>query len=331
MAGDVSAPLRVGLFPSVGRFGLHLIERFADGGPFRVVAASDPLIPAHFVEPFGVRLMCSPQELAQADDIDVLWRTSFDEFRAEFAPTELLFGKHTIVETPLTVTTEMAGKTLGWAAESQRLLLVHHPRRADLDFRQALALAQDASLGAIRAAKFISWSYGLPPRGATRGHGPLSLDASEDPQVTKVRFVAHALDQMVALIRVPPVRVLAVGAPDLFAGYSLSLHLVFESGCEADIDVRLDSPAAFQSGWMMTGERGGYAHGRQYTRTDEGEVFDAPVVPLISDADADQFEWLARQIRSGERNHAEVARVRTVVALLDAAQRSLATRQVVNV
>ena len=340
MAGDASATLRVGLFPCVGRSGLHLIERFADSGPFRVVAAADPAIglfpmaAANLVAPFGVRLVSAPQELIQAEDIDVLWVTSY---YGDFAPVGPYHGKHTIAEAPFTLSPVMAEKAFGWAAKRDRLLLVHHPRRAAPDFRQALSVAEDPELGAIRSAKFVSWSYGLPPRGATGGNALLSSDGSDDPQITKIRFVTHALDQLMSLIDDQPVNVFAtgdpkaLGAPDLMAGYSLTLRIIFEKGCQAEIDIRLDSPAPFQSGWMLTGERGGYANGRRFTLTDDGEVFDSPVAPSDSDAEADQFEWLARQIRSGVPNAIEEARVRTVVAMLDAAQRSLAARQVVNV
>lgn len=330
MTGD-APPLRVGLYPSVGRFGLHLIERFAGGGQFRIVAALDEPAASDLIAPFGARLLRTPEELMRAEDIDVVWGTSYCGFRDDFALEGPGRGKHTIVETPLALTTEMANKAFGLAAEHDRRFLVHHPRRADLDFRQALSVAQDRAMGAIRAAKFVSWGYGLPPRGAVRGSGPLALDASDDPLVTKIRFVAHALDQLVPLVSDRPVRVFATGGSDLLNGCSLALRIVFQTGAMAEIDVRLDSPVPFQSGWTLTSERGGYANGRRYTLTEDGEVFDSPVSLADSDAESDQFEWLAQEIRSNVPNAAEEARVRTVVAILDAAQRSLATKQAVSV
>lgn len=344
MIGDASAPLRVGLFPSVGRFGRHLIEQFADSGPFRIVAAMDPSaldldssLSASLVAPFGVRLVSTLQELVIAEDVDVLWATSRDGLRHDFVSTGFPHGKPTIVETPLAMTTTLAAKTFDWAAQHNSLLLVHHPQRVDLDFRQALTVASDQTIGIIRAAKLIAWSYGLPPRGATRRDGRKSLEASDDLSTTKVRFVAHALDQLLSLIDQRPVSVLATGGlnasttPDLLAGYSLALRIDFEAGCQAEIDIRLDSPTPFQCGWTLTGERGGYVNGRRFTLTDDGEVFDSPVVLSDSDAGSNQYEWLAQQIRSGLRNVAEEARIRAVVAILDAAQRSLAARQVVGV
>ena len=333
MTGDTLPPLRVGLV-GCGRVGLHLIERSAVGGPFQVVAACEESDVRRLVAPFDVRLM-SLSELAQSADIDVLWVTSFWKFPLECSPSEVFRGQHLIAETPFTLGNQAAKQAFADAAQRGRLLLIHHPRRSDPEFRQALAVARDEKIGVIRAVKFVLWSYGRPPRGATRGIEPCDWDENAEPGATKVRFIAHALDQLVLLIPSRPIRVTAtsesgVSGRDLFPGNSLMLHIVFESGCQAEIDIRLDSPAPFQSGWMLTGERGGYAKGRQYTLTDEGEVFDSPVTTTDALEEVDQFEWLARQIRFGVPDAAEEVRARSVVALLDGAQRSLVTSQSVT-
>ena len=339
MMTDVAAsPLRVGLI-GLGRSGLHLIERFAAGGPFRVVAVFDAtpgFAISDVVSQFRVPCAPSVEELLSTAEIDVVWFASQEAFRGDFAAAGGSYGKHTIGETPFTLSLTVAETAFEQADKNGRLLLVHHPRRSDPEFRQALSVAQDQSVGPIRSAKFVSWTYGIPPRGATRGTGPLPPDGVDDTQVTKVRFVAHALDQLVLLIGDRPLRVFAAGDPnapgfpDLFAGLSLSLQIHFEHGCQAEIDVRLDSPTPFQSGWMLTAERGGYSKGRRFTLADDGEIFDSPVPLAVDSQDADQFERLAQQIRSGQRDPVEEARVRTVVALLDGAQRSLASKQAVD-
>lgn len=326
---DVAAsPLRIGLI-GCGRVGMHLIERSAIGGPFQVIAACDNPRISELIAPLGVRLM-SLQELAQSVDIDVLWITSFWEFPFESSPSQTFHGQHLIAEAPFALGHQSAKQAFADAAQQGSLLLIHHPRRADPDFRQALTVARDEKIGEIRAVKFVLWSYGRPPRGATRGIQQPFGDEYAKPGATKVRFVAHALDQLVQLIPSRPIKVSAIGDPgvsDLFAGDSLLLRIVFESGCLAEIDIRLDSPTPFQNGWTLTSERGGYAKGRQYTLTDDGEVFDSPVTISEDDAESDQFEWLAREIRSGVPNAKEEAHVLAVVALLDGAQRSLVTSQ----
>ena len=337
MADVVASPLRVGLI-GFGRFGLHLVERFADDGSFRVVAAAADPIVAEVVAPFGVRLVNHPRELLAAADVDVVWFAEHDAFRSGRTAADVLCEKHAIVETPLALSSSIADQAFDVAAQHHRLLLVRHSRRSDPDFQQALTVAEDQTYGAIRAAKFVSWSFGLPPRGAIRGNGPLPPDASDDPQIIKCRFAAHALDQLLTLLNDRPICVFATGdqraqgAPSLLAGCSLLLQVTFERGCQAEIDIRLDSPTQFQSGWLLTAERGGYAKNRKFTLTDDGEIFDSALADTPdSDEDADQFEWLARQIRSGVRDPIEEARVRAVVSVLDATQRSLESRQMVQV
>ena len=335
MTDAAASPLRVGLF-GLGRSGLYLIEHFAAGGPFRIVAAwADPIV-GEVVSPFGVRLVNDPQELLAASDVDVIWFADHDSIGNDVALPDVLSTKHTILETPIGLTPAVLDRSFSSALKRGRQLLVRHPRRWDSEYCQALSVAQDQSSGSIRSAKLTSWTYAIPPRGATRESGPLPRDVSDNAQVANVRFAAHALDQLVLLIGDRPLRVFANGDtnacefPDLFAGFSLSLQIHFERGCRAEIDIRLDSPTQFQSGWMLTAERGGYSNGRRFTLTEEGEVFDSPVPLAIEDKAASEFESLAQQIRSGGRDLAEEARVRTVVALLDAAQRSIESQQAVD-
>ena len=334
MPGLAAPPLRVGLI-GLGRSGLHLIECCAMGGPFRVVAVfADPLV-ADVVSPFGARLVKHPQELLAAADVDVIWITEFAGRRSDVSIAEVLAEKHAILETPLSLTTAPLEQVFEVAAQHRRLLLVHHPRRSDQQFRQALSVSQESDIGAVRAAKFVSWGYGLAPRGAARGLGPLPSEGSDEAQITKVRLVAHALDQLVSLIADRPKCLVAVGEQNasgpsnLFGGKSLLLQITFEQGCQAEIDVRLNSPTPFQSGWLLSGERGGYAKGRRFTLTDEGEVFDSPVPEFDVSNEADQLKWLAQRIRTGASDSVEESRLRDLVALLDAARRSLGSQQVV--
>lgn len=334
---DVStSPLRVGLV-GLGRPGLFLIERFSVSGPFRVVATcADPCV-AELVAPFGVRLVDHPQDLLGAADVDVVWFAEHDAFRNRFTAAEAIRAKQTIVETPLTLSQTVAEHIFREAAQHRRTLLVHNARRCDPDFQKAVSVAQDHSIGAIRSAKFVSWSYGLSPVSSAREHCSLPLDASSDTHFTKLRFVAHAIDQLMLLVNDNPVRVYAIGDhtcrenANLLTGLSLALQISFEHGCHAEIDIRLDSPTQFQSGWMLTAERGGFANGKRFTLTDEREVFDSPIsrVPIPNN-DTDQFDWLAQQIHSGVHDSLEEFRVRAATAILDAANQSLEMQQAVD-
>ena len=230
MADVAASPLRVGLI-GLGRPGLHLMERFAVGGPFRVVAVcAEPSVTA-IVSSFGARLVRHPRDLLAAADVDVVWFAEHDAFRNSFAAADAVCEKHTIVETPLALSAVIAERAFQEAAHRGRLLLVSQPRRFDSDFQQALIGAQDQAHGTIRGAKFVAWTYGLPPCGAARGRGPRPLDASYDARIAKLRLAAHALDQLVPLVSDRPIRVVAAGDhnvpgfPDLLAGFLLSLPI----------------------------------------------------------------------------------------------------------
>lgn len=332
MIDAAASPLRVGLIGG-GRVGLHLIEQFSAGGPFQVVAADQDFGVADAIASLGVRPM-SLRQMAESEDVDVLWLTSLERETAE-AVCSMIRGRSVIAEAPLSLSQHDFERFLAALAEREGRLLTHHPRRSDADFRQALTVARDPVLGAIRAAKFVSWGYGRVPRGAARRGQRSGHDELASPGATKLRLAVHALDQLVLLIPSRPLRVsAAVGSdarsPDLVQSDSLSVRIVFESGCQAEIEIRLDSPTLFQSGWVLTAERGGFANGRQFTLTDDGEVFDAPVQPAGSDGVTDPVVWLAQQIRSGVRDAAEEARAFAVAAILDGAQRSLITGQPVT-
>lgn len=332
MTDAAASQLRVGLIGG-GRIGLHLIERFSAGGPFRVVAADQDFGVADAIASLGVRSL-SLRQMAESKDIDVLWLTSLERETAE-AVCSTIRGRSVIAEAPLSWSRLEAERFLGALAERESRLLIHHLRRSDADFRQALTVARDPVLGAIRAAKFVSWGYGRAPRGAARRDQRSGHDELASPGVTKVRLAVHALDQLLLLVPSRPLRVSAVvgsdaRSSDLVQSDSMSVQIVFESGCQAEIEIRLDSPTLFQSGWVLTAERGGFANGRQFTLTDDGEVFDAPVQPAGSDDVTEPIAWLAQQIRSDIRDAADEARTLDVAAILDGAQRSLVTGQPVT-
>ena len=102
----------------------------------------------------------------------------------------------------------------------------------------------------------------------------------------------------------------------------------FANGALAEIDIRRDSPAVLQTGWVLSGQRGGYVGGRRFTLTPEGEVFDSPTLPLVPVED--ELTRLARRLRAAEIDDGEVARTRTVVQLLEAALKSASERRTVE-
>lgn len=105
MTDGVASPLRVGLI-GLGRPGLYLMERFAAGGSFRVVAAlADPIV-ADVVSPFGANGQPSPRTPRGGGHRCRLVRRT-RRIRNAFTPADALCEKHAIVETLLTLSSSV--------------------------------------------------------------------------------------------------------------------------------------------------------------------------------------------------------------------------------
>ncbi len=333
----VTAPPRVGLV-GLGRTGSHLLEKFSSGGPLRIVAVWDDAPErTRLAKSLGVNVVAKREMLENFDDVDVLWFTrSIEFFNADLIAKCLKSGKHIVVESPLDLSPADARRAFHEACELGLRLLVHCARREEESFRRAVSVAASGELGTIHAAKFVSWGYGLWPSGV--GDQSHQRDLEDLSGTMVIRLMAHALDQLLLLVPQHPHRAFATARASPFkkepsaaptdAAAALALSIEFVDGARAELDLRLDSPVPFRSGWVLTGDRGGFAEARRYSLTDDGEVYDSPVTS--GEAEFDSFAWLAQQLCSPERNAVEEIRAVTVVELLDAARRSLESRQVIE-
>ena len=328
MTAVTANPLRVGLV-GLARDGWHLIESCSVGGPFRVVAVfdTDPQRESHGTS-LSVPIVSSLDMLTQSPHIDVLWVATPMGFERELAELLVKHDKHVVVETPLCLSTVAADRAFAAARARGRQLLVHCPRRADADARRAQSVVDSGELGIVRAAKWVCWGYGFAPMDVQSRVS----DGVDSPRTTLIRLMAHVLDQLVTLLPAAPLRVFATGAlssgnvPD--DSRSLAVSIEFANGALAEIDIRRDSPAVLQTGWVLSGQRGGYAAGQRFTLTPEGEVFDSPTSPL--EPAEDELTRLARRLRAAEIDDCEVAHARTVVQLLEAAVKSASERRAVE-
>jgi hypothetical protein len=149
--------------------------------------------------------------------------------------------------------------------------------------------------------------------------------------------MAQALDQLVQLIPHPPRRVTAFGEffktesahrsksahrSNADSSKSLAARIEFANGAQAEIDIRLDSPAPLWTGWVLHSDRSGFADDRRYTLTSDGEVFDSSA-PSSSDVPIpDDLIHLASALRSDTDDELVTRQSRAVVQLLDAMRRS---------
>ncbi len=334
-------PLRVGLI-GLNRLGWHLIERCLADGPFRVVAAYD-VDPncassncASAAARLNVSVVSSITELVASPNIDVAWIAHPIALRPAGLPSDLIeqllqHNKHVVVETPLSLSTADTDRLFALAREHGRHLLVHSPRHADDDIRRAISVVNRTEFGIVRAVKWISWGYGLLPSsvqsGSSHNSPAIGSDGSEESRVVLVRQMAHALDQLVQLISHPPQRITTFGdlTRSKFADHSLdrdrntsaiAAWIEFTNGAHAEIDIRLDSPAALQTGWVIQSARGGYADGRQYSLTEDGEVFDSLASPLNFSTGI--LDDLNRSLRANVIDDFANIQTRATVRLLEA-------------
>ena len=298
---DIAAhePLAVGLI-GLSPDGLHLFEVMSGGGPFRVVMTwNGPSDPHGFGLP----------------SVDVLWLARPCGFDEPFAEQLLHSGKPIVAELPLGLSAERMQSILAEARSRGIPVLSHCPRRSDDDFRRALSAVLSSDLGKLLAAKWVSWSYGA--QSASCAH-----DDGSQIRATLLRLLAHAVDQLLQLIPVEPLRVVAFGDSAL----SIQAIIEFHGGLRAEIDLRLDSPLPFQTGWLLTGDRGGFADGRCFHVAADGEVFDSRV-PTI-ESGVDQYVELAQRLRVIDHRATETDRTVTVTKLLAAISSSAQSGEV---
>jgi predicted dehydrogenase len=319
---------RVGLLGD-GRGSRFLIERFADGGPFRVVAAMESLLTEREAARFAIRRERSAREIIRRSDLDLLWATNAIDPESEQTFREgFEHGKHLVCQRSGTLSPETFDRIAADSQRHGRVFLIARPHGRDPDFQQALQFARNCQCDPLRAAKFIAWTYALPPPGASVCPSAATLRSDDPSTAITGNLMSDRLHQLLRLVPATPVEVLAdTDAASLDAGHSLLLHIRFSNGCRGEIDLRLDSPMVFQSGWMLTSTRSGYHNGQQFTLTADGELFSAEAASPVTSEEIEPFESLARQLRAGQTSPDQLQIERNTLIILAAARRSLASRQ----
>ena len=156
-------------------------------------------------------------------------------------------------------------ETLNWPGSgdgSFDQLRLLNPHREEADFLAVRGLLKSRPMEPCTAIKRISWVADLietegPP---LRDDGWFSEWLWED------------LDQLLVLTGELPASVYAAEFSEQRQCYSLNLR--FPAGVSAQLERRRSSLVPLDLGWTVSS---GYAHGRQYIRTDAGEIYDVPV------------------------------------------------------
>ncbi|MGC1276319.1 MAG: Gfo/Idh/MocA family oxidoreductase [Planctomycetaceae bacterium] len=310
---SVEPPIRVGLI-GLGRQGLFHLERWSDGHAVQVVAACD-------IDPAALSLaatLCGRVEfevdsLLADRDIDAILLAVPTFERARIGRQVLAAGKHlAFAEPPVATTVGEAAGLFDVAETSERRIVVWTPWRDASDFQEAYSVAQSRLAGAIRFLRFERWSAA-----STTG-----IDRLADGDRSFPRSVVYVLDQLIALAGTEPLQVFSRQA-----GGSVTATVAFAENLTAAVTLRMRAAVNLDLGWAFDGERGGYAAGRRWVRTDDGEIYDVP----IEQAAAPTLEGELCTVLAGSSPVVGRTESLRLIALLDAMERSLRSGEVATV
>lgn len=290
----------------LGRRGMHWLERWIASDVIQVVMACDRDAAAlELAEGLCTERTHNAEVLLGDARIDVVLIALPAAERAEAARRALAASKHVSVE-PLIGLDAAAIDAVYDAAESTgRSILLWPGRGEDPDFRLALATLRSGLIGRARLLRFERWE-------------PMVLDAP-DERTTLSRPAIEVLEQ-VAMLAGEAAR--AVFATRLGSDGAL-ITVVFASGLRAQIVLSASSSVRIEQGWAIEAEAGGYAAGRRWVRTEEGELYD---VPAESSAETSFEERLIAMV-TGNGSSATRGESLRLGALVSAVVRSVASGQ----
>ncbi|HEX6986338.1 MAG TPA: Gfo/Idh/MocA family oxidoreductase [Planctomycetaceae bacterium] len=307
----VVPPIEIGVI-GLGRRGLFHLERWFDGSAVRVAAACDrdPGARAAAATLCG-RVSADPGSLLADPTIDAVLLAVPVAERAALGRLVQAAGKRLVVaDPPVAATVGEAAALNAAAADAGRPILVSAPWREEPGFRAALAVARSGAAGRMRFLRFERWEPAAAAPGGTGAGGELP------------RSLVYVLDQLVALAATPAVRVHATGCPV----EAMTVAVRFRDGLHASVLLHADAAVRVDHGWAWDGERGGYAAGRRWVRTADGEVYDVPAEPPPAAA----FEDVLRSALAGGEPPVTSIESLRLVALLTAVARAFRSGEVVE-
>lgn len=299
-------PIRFGVI-GLGRQGLFHLERWLDGTAVRVIAACDR-DPAALERASALcdRLTTDVRDLFTEPEIDAILLAVPVSEREPLGRQALAAGKHLLLDPPIATTSDEAGSLLEAAEAAGREVIVWPPWREEADFRAAVGAVRSGLIGAPRLIRFERWE----PMVRSEPNRPLDLP----------RPAVYLLDQLTALANEPAATAFAAPLGD--AGRVITAG--FRSGLRAVLTLHATASARIDHGWAIDADRGGYAAGRRWVRTAEGELYEVPAEaappPALEDA-------LKSALSGGPPPVSPAESVR-LAALVSAVERSCATGNV---
>ena len=352
MAGQVE-PVGVAV-AGLGRPGMFHLERLGLREDCRVLAAWDP---DPWLRERAAGLPCIArdwQDLLEDPQIELVVIAVPPPARAPLAQQMLQAGRHVLIDPPIGVTVAQSAALLSASEKSGKSISVAQLRRWDSDFLTAHSEIARGGMGRLKLIRKIVWQFN-PPRSAEDGSIATdrlsATDAASGETATATmpsspatsaaplpdrgvlwEFGPHCFDQLLQLAGEPPASVYATcaGARTAACGADAFLALVnFPSGLAGHLEFSRTALAPLDTGWMVSGEHGGYANFTRYSATSEGEVVDEPLTaPALT---LDQlYADLVGHVRRGTPLPCPASDAQRVVALLEATVQSASTGSVVH-
>lgn len=326
-----TVPVRIGIV-GLGRMGAFHLERLSLREDCQTVAAFDTdSQKANYASSFGCRIHECWDGILTDAEIEVVLIATTPESHATLTIEALQAGKHVVVETPLCLSVAEADDMIAAARREDRVLSVVHNRRWDENFTAAADALQSGQIGQLQAIKLVVWEFGI-----AAGSPADSDDWRNDSQRgggVLYEFGSHYFDQLFQLVDSPMESVYATesrSANDSRNTNSAFLAIInFKNQIQAHIEVNLASPTPINTGWILTGTKGGYRDARRYAIADDGEIFSSPAG--VREGGIDQYyESLVGHLRINGDVPVPAEEGRRVIGLIEAARKSAATSEVVR-
>jgi len=208
-----SGDLRLG-FIGLGRQAMFLLNGFINIPGVKVMAGSDVYgikckrfekrVKAHYAEKgeeVEVPTYEKYQELLAREDIDAVVIATPDHYHAIIAIAAVKAGKDVYLEKPLTFTIQEGQELRKAVRENNRILAVGSQQRSDPNFKHAVKLVQDGTLGKIITAHAY---VGAPPKPYDLPEETLPADLNWDLWLGPLPETIHYNNELNPLITLDP-------------------------------------------------------------------------------------------------------------------------------
>lgn len=247
----------------VGSLGWHHARLYQACTDAHLVGVYDTVAETaqNVADKLGVRVFESMEEMAE--NVDAVSIAVPTNLHFEIGSTWLDWGKHVLIEKPITESVEEAQRLIAQADAAQLVLQVGHVERFNpvMSYLEAKA-HQPRFIECHRLAPYPPPRPGLPPRGTEVG---VVLD-----------LMIHDIDLVLALVKSPVERIDAVGVPVLSPTEDIAnARIRFENGCVANLTASRVTPEPMRKIRVFQGDA--YLSLDYQAKT--GEVFSNRGVP----------------------------------------------------